>query len=162
MMTNMVLVLDVDGTLTDGKMYYTENGKYIKVFGPDDHDALKEASKFMKIQFISADKKGFSISKRRIFDEMNFPLALVSEKAKERWEWIKKTYPKEEIVFVGDGINDYECLRNAKYSACPVDSLDHIKDSSDYVSARRGGDRFVADVIIELSRAFDLKMFMEE
>ena len=33
-------VLDVDGVMTNGQFFYTENGKYIKCFGPDDNDGL--------------------------------------------------------------------------------------------------------------------------
>ena len=33
-------VLDVDGVMTDGRFYYNIEGKVIKIFGPDDHDAL--------------------------------------------------------------------------------------------------------------------------
>ena len=35
-----VFIIDVDGVMTTGHMLYTENGKTMKVFGPDDHDGL--------------------------------------------------------------------------------------------------------------------------
>ena len=51
------LIVDVDGVMTDGKMHYTADGKIMKVFGPDDHDALKMIKDIINIHFISADKK---------------------------------------------------------------------------------------------------------
>ena len=53
---DLVLVLDVDGVLTDGKFYSTKDGKFLKCFGPDDWDALKEIMKCIQVQFISAMK----------------------------------------------------------------------------------------------------------
>ena len=43
------VVLDVDGVLTDCKFYYSESGKVLKVFGPDDNDALKLLDQFFEI-----------------------------------------------------------------------------------------------------------------
>ena len=39
--TPNVFIFDVDGVLSDGKFYYSVDGKVLKVFGPDDHDALQ-------------------------------------------------------------------------------------------------------------------------
>jgi len=44
-----VFIIDVDGVMTTGHMLYTENGKTMKVFGPDDHDGLSLLKKFMEI-----------------------------------------------------------------------------------------------------------------
>ena len=57
------IVLDVDGIMTTGQFFYDENGKRYKVFDPDDADALKILKRFMNIVFVSADKRGFKISK---------------------------------------------------------------------------------------------------
>ena len=60
------LILDVDGVITDGTMIYDSKGKRFKIFGPDDHDSLKILKKYMKIYFVSGDKKGFQISKKEL------------------------------------------------------------------------------------------------
>ena len=69
-----VLILDVDGVMTTGQLLYSENGKTMKVFGPDDHDGLSLLKKFLEIRFITGDKTGFKISKRRIVKDIKFPL----------------------------------------------------------------------------------------
>ena len=56
-------ILDVDGVLTTGQFLYDENGKKFKIFGPDDSDALNILKKYINIVFVSADKRGFKISK---------------------------------------------------------------------------------------------------
>ena len=48
-------VLDVDGVMTDGKFYYSTEGKILKAFGPDDHDALI-LNKYIHIEFITSDR----------------------------------------------------------------------------------------------------------
>ena len=82
------IVLDVDGIMTTGQFFYDENGKRYKVFGPDDADALKILKRFMNIVFVSADKRGFKISKKRISTDMGYKLYNVS--SEERLDWIKK------------------------------------------------------------------------
>jgi 3-deoxy-D-manno-octulosonate 8-phosphate phosphatase KdsC-like HAD superfamily phosphatase len=61
------LIIDVDGVMTTGQFFYTADGKAMKVFGADDNDALSLLNSRMKIRFVTGDKKGFAISKRRIW-----------------------------------------------------------------------------------------------
>ena len=69
-------ILDVDGTLTADYFIYSKKGKQYKIFGPDDADALKILQKYINISFVSADRRGFDISKKRIID-MGFKIFLV-------------------------------------------------------------------------------------
>ena len=89
-MRNMVFLLDVDGVMTTGQFHYSKDGKEYKVFGPHDSDGLKLLRDKISIRFITADERGFPISKKRIVDDMGFELELVSEQ--ERFEYIKKNY----------------------------------------------------------------------
>ncbi len=60
----------------------------VKNFGLDDHDMLSILKNYFEIRFITGDKKGFKISKRRIVDDMSFKLDLVS--TIKRLDWIQK------------------------------------------------------------------------
>jgi 3-deoxy-D-manno-octulosonate 8-phosphate phosphatase (KDO 8-P phosphatase) len=158
----IVFVLDVDGTLTNGKMYYTKEGKVMKAFGCDDFDALKTLSEKVEIQFISGDAKGFEISKKRA-DEMGIPIALVPSNAERRWKWIKTVFPDEIIVFMGDGINDYLALKNADYSFTLEDALGHTKAAATHGwIPRTGGERAVAQACIIIDSILGLGCFPEE
>ena len=55
-----VFVLDTDGVITTGQFYYTSEGKWMKVFGPDDNDALGLLRPHIDVRFVTGDKKGFS------------------------------------------------------------------------------------------------------
>jgi 3-deoxy-D-manno-octulosonate 8-phosphate phosphatase (KDO 8-P phosphatase) len=158
---NIVFVLDVDGTLTDGRMYYTKEGKVMKSFGCDDFDALKLIGQKIHIQFITADRKGFPIVQKRA-DEMGIYLAEVPNRPKARWQWIKERFPDMEIIYMGDGIFDYYCLEQAEVSFTVKDALSHVLDSAKHVIDRRGGDRAVAEACLEINQIYELEIFKED
>src|SRR5579872_1239693 len=83
--SDTIFVLDVDGTVTTGEMLYSKEGKSYKIFGCDDWDMLAILSNHMKIQFVSADKKGFKITQRRIEEECGYELDLISGLPTLRW-----------------------------------------------------------------------------
>jgi 3-deoxy-D-manno-octulosonate 8-phosphate phosphatase (KDO 8-P phosphatase) len=149
-------VLDVDGVMTDGKMYYTAEGKWMKAFGADDSDALKEVGKHIQLCFITADKKGFPITEKRIESEMQFDLNLVSHLPKERWDWIKKQFPDKKIIFMGDGIFDYYSLQHADFGVTTIDALLRTQSCADYITTRAGGNRAVAEACLCIVKEFDL------
>ena len=70
------LLIDVDGVMTTGQFFYTREGKTMKVFGPDDNDGLSLVKPYLDIRFVTGDKKGFNISKKRIVDDMKCKLFL--------------------------------------------------------------------------------------
>ena len=55
-----IFLLDVDGVMTNGQFIYDSKGKKFKVFGPDDHDGLSLLKKYIKIEFVTGDKNGFT------------------------------------------------------------------------------------------------------
>ena len=73
------IIIDVDGVLSTGQFFYNQDGKVFKIFGRHDNDGLKIVKNFFSILFITADIKGFKISKKRIVDDMGFELRLISE-----------------------------------------------------------------------------------
>lgn len=157
----LVFILDCDGTLTDGKMHYTSEGKIMKTFGCDDHSALKAISSKVEINFITADKRGFDITKKRIEEDMHMKLDLVSDDAISRWEFIRNKYPSKhyKIIFMGDGIFDHICLKNAELSFTVKDALKRTLDSATVIINRRGGDRAVAEACLVVDEMCNLKCF---
>ena len=77
----------------------------MKIFGPDDNDGLGLLNEFIDIRFVTGDKKGFPISKKRIKDDMKFEIDLVS--TIKRIDWIKDRYDHSEVIYMGDGIFDH-------------------------------------------------------
>ena len=158
------VVLDVDGVLTDGKFYYSESGKVLKVFGPDDNDALKLLDQFFEIVFVSADHRGFNISKKRIVDDMKRPLFLVE--GKKRIQWIRERYNPNEVIYIGDGIFDFLVFEEVGYSIAPSNASSLIISDVNYLSKYIGSERFVADsvyhILKELLGISDIKLLIRE
>jgi 3-deoxy-D-manno-octulosonate 8-phosphate phosphatase (KDO 8-P phosphatase) len=156
-MTVKVFVGDVDGVLTTGHFVYSADGKTHKVFGPDDHDALKLLAKHVEVRFISGDRSGFSISQRRVVNDMGFALDLVGTTA--RLEWLAERYELSEVIYMGDGIFDHLVFSKVGYSIAPANADPLARETAAFVTKRTGGDRAVAEACIHLlDRFFDFRL----
>ena len=141
-----VFVLDVDGVLTDGTFAYTTEGKVAKYFGADDSDALRYLRNHLEIVAVSADSLGFEISRRRVVDDMNIPLHLVS--AHERAAWVEREFSDYFTIYMGDGFCDSEVFEVVDLAIAPSNALEHTKRAADFVTSRAGGQRAVAEACI--------------
>lgn len=146
-MSKSIVISDVDGCLTDGRYIYTVDGKVAKMFGPHDNDGVKllKANGF-DIVFISADKRGFPITKKRI-EDMNCPIYNVSES--NRVEWVKN-YIKDNgyvySVFFGDGIFDIQVKNVVTKFACPANARKEAKEKADFITESIGGQGAFLDL----------------
>jgi 3-deoxy-D-manno-octulosonate 8-phosphate phosphatase (KDO 8-P phosphatase) len=148
----LVFILDVDGVLTSGHFFYSKDGKVFKCFGPDDHDALSLLRPHIEIRFVTGDKKGYEISKRRIVDDMKFSLDLVN--SVRRIDWIQKRYKLESVIYMGDGIFDHYVMQNVGYSIAPFNGDENAKKFASFVTQRSGGDRAVAEAALHVLELF--------
>ena len=146
-----IFIIDVDGVMTDGKFYYSEKGKVLKCFGPDDNDALKLLNSYIAIQFVTGDKKGFKITKKRITD-MKFKVMLVS--TIKRLEWIKKNFNLSEVIYMGDGIFDHYTMKEVMYSISPANADDNCKKYANFITKRNGGERAVSEACLHILKKF--------
>lgn len=145
-------ILDVDGVLTDGTFYYTAEGKVMKKFGADDNDALSLLRPYLDIVFVTGDRRGFPISKKRIVDDMHLPLELVS--TIRRIDWIKERYDLQNVIYMGDGIFDHYVMKEVGYSISVANGDENAKKYANYVTNRTGGHRAVAEACIHILECF--------
>ena len=142
-------IIDCDGVLTDGKMYWTADGsKTFKVFGSYDHDGLKLLRPHIDIQFITADRLGFDIVQSRVVDHMKFPLYYVTEK--DRMQWVLNAGPAEETIFMGDGPYDAPILKAVGLGITPKQAWDSALDAADIITEREGGSGAVAEACLKI------------
>lgn len=146
------LILDVDGVMTTGHFLYSAKGKVMKIFGPDDNDGLSLLQSDVEIRFVTGDKRGFPISKRRITDDMKYPLDIVS--TIRRIDWIRERYPLDSVIYMGDGIFDHYVMREVGYSIAPANADRLAKQQADYVTERSAGDRAVAEACLHILEIF--------
>jgi len=152
MISPKILIIDVDGVMTTGHFLYTEEGKVMKVFGPDDNDGLALVKPYIKIRFVTGDKKGFPISNKRIKEDMNFDLDIVS--TIKRIDWIKERYNPKEVIYMGDGIFDHYVMKEVGYSIAPKNADRVAKEHANYITERAGGDRAVAEACLHIMQKF--------
>jgi YrbI family 3-deoxy-D-manno-octulosonate 8-phosphate phosphatase len=141
-------VTDVDGVLTDGGFLYNETGKVFKKFGPHDSDGFKIIKSLkLSVCAISADKRGFSITKKRLTD-MNIPVYLVSEE--ERFEWVQSRYKLDKTIFVGDGFHDLKLLSSCGLGFSPKNAPAVVKKEANIVTNTVGGNGVILEIALKL------------
>ena len=152
-------LLDVDGVLTSGDFIYNKNGKFGKIFGPDDNDALKIASKFINISFLSSDYRGFNISKKRVQDDMNFKINLIRNN--QRVLWIKRNFDLKKTIYMGDGIFDWIIMKECFYAISCNNSNELSKKYSNFVTKSNSGERAVTEACLHIIKKFFYKKKIE-
>ena len=144
-------IIDVDGVMTTGQFLYSSKGKEYKIFGPHDTDGLKIIKDKINIVFISADKRGFSISKKRITN-MGYKIELIPEE--NRYGWIKKRFGFENTLFIGDGIFDAPIIRDCKFGIAPANARVEAKRWADYITPSKSAEGAVCDACIKINKVF--------
>ena len=147
-------VMDVDGVLTNGKFFYTSEGKVMKEFGPDDSDALRLLSKYANIYFMSQDQRGMAITRKRV-EDMGFKVIEIP--SRERAKYISDNFGSENTVYMGDSFLDVKVCKSCKWSICPANSSPLLKPNVTYVTEAEGGNRAVAEAVFWIIQ-FILKM----
>ena len=136
-----LLILDVDGVMTDGGMLFSANGDEQKKFNTKDGMGIIKAIKNgLQIGIISS---GFSneIVKQRA-DMLGIQKCHVGRESKIDIlnQWMKdEGISFEEIAMIGDDINDLEIMKNVGVAACPSDAVIEIKTISQLILQKEGG-----------------------
>lgn len=147
----MNFVLDVDGVMTTGHFIYSVKGKALKIFGPHDADGLKLIKDKVNIFFITADNRGFAISKKRI-EDLGFEIELISEQ--DRYNYIKEKFGFENTIFMGDGIFDAPLIRDCKFGIAPANARQEAKEVAHFITPSRSAEGAVCDACLEINRRF--------
>jgi 3-deoxy-D-manno-octulosonate 8-phosphate phosphatase (KDO 8-P phosphatase) len=145
-------ILDVDGVLTTGQFLYTTEGKYAKIFGPHDNDGIKLLRPYLSISAISADKRGWEITRKRVAEDMNLALTFVSET--DRLAWFKSTCNLLETVYMGDGIYDAAIFEHVAYSIAPANAFYVARNKANFVTNTASGQGAVAEACLHIIEKF--------
>ena len=145
------LVIDVDGVMTTGQFLYSSEGKEYKVFGSHDSDGLKLIRNKVNIFFITADKRGYPISERRIKD-MGYSLEIVGEG--NRYDYIKDRFGFENTIYIGDGIFDAPVLRDCMFGIAPANARIEAKKVANFITSSNSAEGAVCDACIIINNKF--------
>lgn len=144
-----LLVLDVDGTMTDGGIYVMEDGKQFKKFNAKDGMGIRLAMKAgVEVGIISHSLVSEMVTSRANSLHMKYYYVGQRPKLEVLDEWLSQlnlTY--DQVAFMGDDVNDLEIMEKVGLSICPADSSEAIKKISNIILARKGGDAAVREFI---------------
>ncbi|MCC5931552.1 MAG: HAD-IIIA family hydrolase [Cyclobacteriaceae bacterium] len=137
-----MIIADVDGTLTDGGVYITENGDEFKKFNAKDGMGMKILmEQGYKVGIISASHSRKMVLKRAEMLGIQYCYVGHEPKIKILDQWRQELgLEYDEIAFVGDDINDKTVMEVVGLSVCPADANEIIKGISHVVLDRTGGE----------------------
>ncbi|MCI2093859.1 MAG: HAD hydrolase family protein [Candidatus Methanomethylophilus sp.] len=149
-----MIVMDVDGTLTDGKIYMGDNGEIFKSFDIRDGYGIKYAQKYCGVTFaIITGRKSKIVENRCKELEIGEIHQGVENKLSTLREIAMKYFKNNnEIAYIGDDLIDLECMRNVGMAMAPNNAVEEVKNAATYISSKNGGDGAVRDCIDYLLR----------
>ena len=143
------LIMDVDGTLTDGKIYMGNDGEVMKAFNIKDgcgiHDILIPAGitpviitgRSSKILENRCKELGITNLHQGIRNKVEKLLTITTDLST--------------VAYIGDDINDLSCMEPIKEAGglvgCPADEVQKVKNIADFISTRNGGNGAVREFI---------------
>ena len=143
-----LVILDVDGTMTDGGIYIMEDGRQFKKFNSRDGMGIKLLQKAgIEVGLISNGKTSSMIATRA--EMLGITKCYVGELPK--MEVLKAWLDEEGLDFshvcmVGDDINDLPVMEKAGLSVCPADAVRLVKETVDIVLQLKGGEGCIREL----------------
>ncbi len=166
-----IFLMDVDGVLTDGKMYYfiDSAGKEheFKAFNSQDGIGLILLNKFGILTGMVTGRESESVYQRAKLLKMSFVYQGFLTKLFAVEEILKKTkLAWDELCYMGDDLPDMPVLKKCGFAVSPANAVEEVKKVCDYVCKNKGGDgavREVCDMIIEAKGLIrDVKVGLEK
>lgn len=142
-----MIVVDVDGTLTDGGMYYDAQGEALKKFNTRDAKGmlmLRDAG--VRVCVVTQENSAVVHARMRKLGITDYFPGITDKPA-----WLKEACNRwhlqlSQIAYIGDDVNDAECLRKVGLSCCPADAVPEVRSVAQYVCSAPGGGGAVREV----------------
>ncbi|MDD4203115.1 MAG: HAD hydrolase family protein [Candidatus Omnitrophica bacterium] len=142
-----LLLLDIDGVMTDGKLHYTNNGDEFKSFDVTDGLGIVIAQrKGLKCAILTAKqsnivtKRAADLGIEKVYQGYHFKIEVLED--------IKKTFKvsEEEICFVGDDIIDISVLKVVGFAVAVKNAREEVRAVADHITQAEGGNGAVREV----------------
>ena len=143
-----LIVIDVDGTLTDGKIFYSSEGEEIKAFNIKDGLMIKSWNTLGKKSAIITGRISNMVERRA--KELN--ITYVEQGVRNKEAKLKEICEKENIslsnvAVIGDDMNDYSMMKIVKRTFAPFDANPFIYDFVSDPLTKKGGEGAVGEMI---------------
>lgn len=148
-----LVVLDVDGTLTDGGIYYDSQGNEMKRFDVKDGLGIKVGIA-AGLEFAVITGRESPMVERRVKElGIQHLLSGVQIKLPALKQLLAELQLcQDEVCYIGDDLNDLECMEYVGAAACPADAAEEIKAASQFVAHCGGGQGAVRACIETILR----------
>ena len=144
-----LIVLDVDGTLTDGKIIYTSNGDELKNFDVKDGLAIASWTKKLGKKAAIITGRTSKLVEKRAND---LGITHLYQGIHNKDEVLEQILKEENLTWkqtatIGDDLNDLKMLKKAGISFSPNDASSYVKDIVNVVCTSNGGDGAVREMV---------------
>lgn len=140
--------MDVDGTLTDGKVYMGNEGELLKAFNIKDGCGIREALKAGITPIIITGRESKILTNRC----SEIGITKIYQGVADKDEKLKMVVSDlNKAAYIGDDINDISCMNIVKSAGglvgCPADAVHNVIKIADYVCDKKGGEGAVREFI---------------
>lgn len=143
-----LIVLDVDGTMTDSRITYSENGDEIKSFNVKDGLAIASWRKLGKQVAIITGRSSKIVQRRAKELRIEHFYQGIDNKKEVLEELLEKLDLRmENVAAIGDDLNDLQMLKAAKISFVPRDASAHVDKIASVILTKKGGNGAVREMI---------------
>lgn len=148
-------IFDVDGVFTDSNILLMPNGEQLRTMSTRDGYALQYAIKKKYNVCIITGGRSEAVIKRFIqlgVNKENIHIGIKDKSSILKKYMKEKNLLKEEVLYMGDDLPDYEVMKLAGLATCPKNSVPEILNIADYISHIDGGKGCVRDIIEQTLR----------
>ena len=149
-----LIVMDIDGTLTDGSIYYSEyknHGIETKKFSVKDAAGILAAQAMGKQCMFLTGRVSYAVKKRAEDLKIKYVFQGIKNTEQFLTEFINEhNIRPENVLFIGDDLNDIKAMRLVGMVCCPADAADEVIQIANYVSKYNGGNGAVRDILFTL------------
>jgi 3-deoxy-D-manno-octulosonate 8-phosphate phosphatase (KDO 8-P phosphatase) len=151
-----LLIMDVDGVLTDGRIIQDGHGHELKVFDVKDGHGIIMAHRAKLRTALISGRESETITRRA--EELG--IELVFQKIWNKLEVYEKILgdtelTHDEVAYIGDDLIDIPLLRRVGLAVAVADAVDEVKAAAHLITQRPGGQGAVREVIELILRAQD-------
>lgn len=144
-----LLVMDVDGTLTDGKIYMGVNGEVMKAFDIKDGYAIAHILPELGIVPVIITGRTSKIVENRAKE---LHITELYQGVGKKLTQLKKVAEKynaspDEIAYIGDDLNDLDCIEYCGVTACPADAVQDVKKVCNFICNNKSGTGVVREFV---------------
>jgi 3-deoxy-D-manno-octulosonate 8-phosphate phosphatase (KDO 8-P phosphatase) len=143
-----LLLMDCDGVLTDGRLYFSETGEVLKVFDVKDGQGIVTWHKAGFRSGIISGRNSPIVNIRATELGMHYIRVGSHDKAKDFEEIFEQTgLAREELAYIGDDVPDIVLMEKVGFPVAVFDGVEEIKPYAAYITAAKGGFGAVREVI---------------